>query len=60
MPTLTTKTSAKKKAPRRAFAATTFPGLVRDPITGLLITPLKPGGKPVSISSIKQALSNSL
>lgn len=47
---------------RRAAAGTDprFPGLVRDPLTGLLISPLKPGQKPVSLAAINKALAEGL
>jgi hypothetical protein len=37
-----------------------FPGLVRDPVSGLLVRPLAPGKKPVALSVIKKALADSL
>jgi len=37
-----------------------FPGLVRDPLTGLLVNPLKPGQKPVSRAALQKALADAL
>jgi hypothetical protein len=61
MPTLTKpkKASVRKVATRRA-SSEKFPGLVRSPVTGLLITPLKPGQKPVTQAAIDKALADSL
>ncbi len=36
-----------------------FPGLVRDPVSGLLVRPLAPGKKPVALSVIEKALADS-
>lgn len=53
------KASVRKVAVRRASSAK-YPGLVRSPVTGLLITPLKPGQKPVTQAVIDKALADSL
>jgi hypothetical protein len=37
-----------------------FPGLVRDPLTGLLVRPLAPGKNPVALSAITKALAEAL
>ncbi len=63
MPTLikTKKSGAKKaSATKRKPQANAFPGLVRDPITGLLVNPLKPGQKPISRIALQKALADAL
>jgi hypothetical protein len=64
MPTLTTpKKSAKPRrvsANRKTTPQVRFPGLVRDPVSGLLVRPLAPGKKPVALSVIEKALAGSL
>jgi hypothetical protein len=64
---MATLTKPKKSAkPRRVSTSrkTTnearFPGLVRDPASGLLVRPLAPGKKPVALSVIEKALADSL
>jgi hypothetical protein len=63
MPTLTkTKKAVVKKAAvaKRPADARMFPGLVRDPLTGLLVNPLKPGQKLVSRAVLQKALADAL
>jgi len=63
MPTLTkTKKPVMKKAVavKRPATSRLFPGLVRDPLTGLLVNPLKPGQKPVSRAVLQKALADAL
>ncbi|HSI08597.1 MAG TPA: hypothetical protein VK985_08395 [Rariglobus sp.] len=63
MPTLTKskKTVVKKSAVvKRPTPARTFNGLVRDPLTGLLVNPLKPGQKPISRTVLQRALADVL
>lgn len=63
MPTLT---KSKKPVAKRRLAVrpkavdARFPGLVRDPVSGLLVRPLAPGKKPVALAVIEQALADSL
>lgn len=63
---MTTLTKLKKpagarRAPvrRKATTEVRFPGLVRDPVSGLLVRPLAPGKKPVALSVIEKALADS-
>lgn len=63
MPTLTKiKKPVVKKAAvvKRPAASRMFPALVRDPLTGLLVNPLKPGQKPVSRAVLQKALADAL
>ena len=63
MPTLTKskKPVAKKSAPaKRPATERKFPGLVRDPLTGLMVNPLKPGQQMISRSVLKKALAEVL
>lgn len=63
MPTVTKikKPMVKKNAVvKRPAASRLFPGLVRDPLTGLLVNPLKPGQKPVSRALLQKALADAL
>jgi len=63
MPTLTKpkKPAAKRRLPvSRKTTDERFPGLVRDPVSGLLVRPLAPGKKPVALSVIEKALADSL
>ena len=63
---MTTLTKFKKPAGarratglRKATTEARFPGLVRDPVSGLLVRPLAPGKKPVALSVIERALAES-
>jgi hypothetical protein len=63
MPPLTKiKKPVVKKAAvvKRPAASRMFPGLVRDPLTGLLVNPLKPGQKPVSRTVLQKALADAV
>jgi hypothetical protein len=63
MPTLTKakKTVAKKAtAVKRSPTSSKFPGLVRDPMTGLLVNPIKPGQHPISRATLQRALAEAL
>jgi hypothetical protein len=62
-----TKPRAKKPARKASAAAKRpldtdprFPGLVRSPVTGLLITPKRRGEKPIDPAVLKAALADSL
>lgn len=61
MPTVAAKKPARKAARRsRAKVAAPFPGLVRDPLTGLYVKPLAPGQKPISRKALAAALADAL
>lgn len=57
--TARTRKPTARSAPRSRVDSR-FCGLVRSPVTGLLVTPLKPGQKPVSVTTINKALADSL
>lgn len=57
------KPAAKRRSPvnqKREMTDARFPGLVRDPVSGLLVRPLAPGKKRVALSVIEKALAESL
>lgn len=61
MPTLTkTKKPTRKAAAKKSAAPSPFPGLVRDPLTGLYVKPLAPGQKPISRKVLAAALADAL
>ena len=63
MPTLTKsrKPAAKRRLPvGQKVTDARFPGLVRDSVSGLLVRPLAPGQKKVSLAVIEKALADSL
>jgi hypothetical protein len=54
------KKASDRKVATRRNGSEKYPGLVRSSVTGLLITPLKPGQKPVTQAMIDKALADSL
>jgi hypothetical protein len=64
MPTVAAKKKpARKATTRRASPKTSaapYPGLVRDPLTGLYVKPLAPGQKHVSRKVLAAALADAL
>jgi hypothetical protein len=64
MPTVAAKKKPARKAPVRRpsakAAVVPYPGLVRDPLTGLYVKPLAPGQKHVSRKVLAAALADAL